>query len=68
MHLQHMEVPGGLGVDLELQLLAYATATAQHRTRATSATYMAACGNAKSLTQSEARDPTHILIDTMLGS
>ena len=48
LHTQHMEVPR-LGVQLELQLWAYATATAM-QIRAASATYAAACGNVVSLT------------------
>ena len=48
-HLQHMEVPKR-GVQLELQLPAYATATAAQGMRATSSTYTLALGNARSLT------------------
>ena len=49
-HLQHMEFPR-LVVELELQLLAYATATAiAHRIQATSVTYTIAHSNARSLT------------------
>ena len=48
LHPQHMEVPR-LGVESELQLLAYATATATG-SRAASANYTAADGNARSLT------------------
>ena len=62
-----MEVPG-LGAELELQLLAYTTATA---TRDRSSV----CGLPYSLRQcqilnpqSEARDRTHILMDAMSGS
>ena len=47
-HPQHMEVPR-LRVELELQLLAYATAT-QCRIQALSANYTTAHGNAGSLT------------------
>ena len=43
-HLQHMEVPR-LGVELELQLPAYTTATATPKL-----TYTTACGNDGSLT------------------
>ena len=48
LHTQHMEVPR-LGVQLELQLWAYAAATAM-QIRAASATYAAASGNVVSLT------------------
>ena len=48
LHLQHMKVPR-LGVKLELQVLAYTTATATP-VQAASATYAAACGNTRSLT------------------
>ena len=47
-HLQHMRVPR-LGVQSELQLQAYATAT-QCWIWAASATHAAACSNARSLT------------------
>ena len=47
-HLRHMEVPR-LGVELELQLLAYATAQ-QPPIQAASATYVAACCNTGFLT------------------
>ena len=47
LHLQHVEVPR-LGVQLELQLPAYTTAT-QHGIGAASATYITAHGNASSL-------------------
>ena len=47
-HMQHMEVPR-LGVELELQLLAYTTATAMWD-RTASATYTTVHGNAGSLT------------------
>ena len=57
-----MEVPG-LGVKSELQLLAYATAL-QLRIGATSVTYATACGIAGSLTHSQVRDQTHVLMDT----
>ena len=43
-HLWHMEVPR-LGVELEVQLLAYTTA----------------CGNARSFLLNEARDPTQLM-------
>ena len=57
-----MEVPR-LGVELELQLLAYITAIAtQDLSRiCESVTYTTAHRNTRSLTQSEARDRTHIL-------
>ena len=48
LHLQHMEVPS-LGVNSELQLPAYTTAT-QHRIQATSMTYTTANGNTRSPT------------------
>ena len=48
LHPWHMEV-SRLGVELELQLLAYTTAK-QHGILATSATYTTAHGNAGSLT------------------
>ena len=58
--MEHIEVPR-LGVESELQLPAYTTAT--------SATYI--CSNAKSLTHSElrieARNQTCILTDSMSG-
>ena len=47
-NLLHMEVPR-LGVKSELQLLATATAR-RDLSRASSATYATACGNARSLT------------------
>ena len=47
-HLQHMDIPR-LGVELELQLLAYTTATAM-RDLSHIVIYTAACGNAGSLT------------------
>ena len=47
-----MEVPR-LGIELEMQLPAYTTATATRQIRAASATYTAACGNAESLTHGE---------------
>ena len=59
----HMEVPR-LGVELELQLPAYTTATATWDW-AVSVTYHAACGHAGSFNQlSKDRDPNHILMDT----
>ena len=67
MHMQHMEVPG-LGVKWELRLPAYATAMA---TRDLSYN----CDQHPSLQQrrilnpqSEARDRTCVLTETMLGS
>ena len=48
LHLQHMEVPR-LGIELELQLLAYTTAAATQDLSCT-ATYTAVCGNTRSLT------------------
>ena len=48
LHLQHMEVPR-LGVESELQLPAYTTATAT-QIQAVSETYAAASGNTRSLT------------------
>ena len=67
LHLQHMEV-SGLGLKLELPLLAYATATAMWD-------LSHICDLMPQLRQhqilnplSEARDQTHILTDTMLGS
>ena len=48
LHLWHIETPR-LGVELDLQLPAYATATAT-MVPAASATYTAACVNAESLT------------------
>ena len=63
LHLQHMEVPG-LGVEWELHLLAHATATA-------TPDLSRLCDLRCSLQQrqilnplSEARDETHILMDT----
>ena len=47
--MQHMEVLR-LGVKLELQLPAYATATATRNIQAASETYATACGNAGSPT------------------
>ena len=68
MHLQHMEV-SQLGVELELQLQAYTTATA-YQIWATSVNYLR-----HSFWQhwilnplSEARDRTDILTDTVPGS
>ena len=50
-HLRHMEVPR-LGVESELQLLAYTTATAtQDPSHITSITYITAPSNAGSLTR-----------------
>ena len=67
LHLWHMEVPGS-GIELELQLLAYTTATA---TLDLSNNF----NLCRSLWQcwifnplSEERDRTCILMDTMLGS
>ena len=59
-----MEVPR-LGVELEPQLPAYATATS-HRIQAASATYTTAHGNAGSLTNplGKARDQILILMDS----
>ena len=48
LHPQHMEVPR-LGVESELQLLAYATATAKSQQRWIQATYTTAHDNARSL-------------------
>ena len=66
-HLWHMQAPR-LGVKLELQLQAYTTAT-------TTPDLNCICDLLCSLRQcwilnslSKARDPTHILKDTMLGS
>ena len=63
LHSQHVEVPG-LGVELELQLPAYTTATATQYPSF-------ACDLPHSLRQhqilnllSEAMDQTHILMDT----
>ena len=62
-HQQHMEVPR-LGVESELQLQAYTTAT-ETQDLSPSATYTTAHSNARSLTSlSKARDQTHILMDT----
>ena len=62
-----MKVPR-LGVKSELQLQAYAQPQ-QQQIQATSETYTAACGNARLPNPlREARDPTHIFMDTMLGS
>ena len=59
-HLQHMEVPG-----LELQLLAFTTATA-------TPDLSPVCNLRRTLQQprslTEARDGTHILMDSMSGS
>ena len=67
LHLRHMEVPI-LGVELGLQLQAYVTATAMPDPSRV-------CSLSHSLKQchilnplSKARDQTHILMDTMLGS
>ena len=65
LHLQHMEVPGR-GVKLELQLLAYATATAR-------LDLSHICDQGCSLQQQQilkplSKDWTHILMDTTLGS
>ena len=58
-----MNVPR-LGVESELRLPAYATATAS-RIQAVSVTYSTALGNAGSFNPlSEARDRTHVLMDT----
>ena len=54
-----------LGVESELQLPAY-TIARQHRIRATSATHTVSQGNTGLNPLSEARDGTHILIDTSL--
>ena len=62
-HLKHMEVPR-LGVELELLLPVYATATATPEPNV-SVTYPTAHDNARSFNPlSEARDQTHILMDT----
>ena len=59
----HMDIPR-LGVELELQLLAYVTAIATPDPSRVCAN-ATACGNAGSLTTlSEARDRTHVLVDT----
>ena len=47
--MQHMEVPR-LGVQVELQLPAYTTATTKHRIRAASVTYTTAHCNTGPLT------------------
>ena len=62
--LQHMEVPG-LGAESELQLLAYATATAT-LDQATSVTLRHGLWQHQTLNLlSKARDHTLILMDTM---
>ena len=61
-HPRHIVVPR-LGIELELQLPAYATAIAT-----TSVTYTTAHDKARSFNPlSEAKDRTHILMDTILG-
>ena len=62
-HPRHVEVPR-LGVELELQLLAYTTATACG-IRATPVTYTTAHGKGRILQRlSEARNQTRIPTDT----
>ena len=62
-HLQHMEVPR-LGVKLELQLPAYTTATAMQDMNHIFDLYHSS-GQCQILDpRSEARDGTHILVDT----
>ena len=59
-----MEVPR-LGVESELQLSAYTTATAQG-VQAASATYTTVHRNARSINPlSKASDQTHVLMDTI---
>ena len=60
-----MEVPG-LGVELQLQLLAYATATQKRRIQAAFATYTIAHGNTGWIPDqlSKARDRTCAFMDT----
>ena len=66
-YLQHVEVPR-LGVELELQLLAYTTATArQDLSRICDLCFsLQQCRILNSL--SKTRDRTHILRETMVGS
>ena len=65
-HLQHMDVPG-LGLELELQLPADITAT---QMQDPSHVCDLGCLRRRQIFNplSEARDRTHILTDTMLGS
>ena len=66
-HLWHMEIPRP-GVKSELQLSPYASAK-QHQILAASVTYSAACCNARSSTHwARAKDPIHILTETMSGT
>ena len=63
-----MKVPR-LGVELELQLLAYTTATAMQDLNHVSSLYHSSWQFSGILNPlSEARDRTHILMDTSLGS
>ena len=62
LHLRHMEVPR-LAVKLELQLLAYATATASRDPRCISAPHHSSWQHWILNLLSEARDGTRILRD-----
>ena len=63
LHLWHMEVPR-LGVELELQLLAYATDTAMLEPSLVCDPHNSSGQHLIPNTLSEARDQTHILMDT----
>ena len=63
LHLQHMEVPR-LGVKSELQLLAYATATAIPDPRHICNLHTAHSNTGSFNALSKARDPTQVLMDT----
>ena len=64
LHSRHMDVPRP-GVESELQVPTYITATAQQQIQAASVTYTTAHGSARSLIQlSKARDQTSVLMDT----
>ena len=63
LYLYHMDVPK-LGVESELQLLAYATATVMPDPSRICSLHSSWILNPLS----EASDGTHILLDTMLGS
>ena len=63
LHLQHMEVPG-LEIESELQLLAYATTTATQDLSLICDLQHTSWQHWMLNSLSEARDRTHVLIDT----
>ena len=63
LHLWHVEVPG-LGVKLELQVPAYATVTATRDPSRVCTLHHSSQQHQIPYALSEARDQTHILIDT----